>query len=100
MGVGDLGVANETCSTACSGFCAPVRGGRTCLPTFHRIKPASVETALPLPRLQGEMGRTCGQLRFFAAWIEEGHWLDARIDHANPARQPLPKPMCVRCSSR
>src|SRR5205085_9472414 len=23
---------------------------------------------------------------------EEGSWVDARIDHANPQRQPLPKP--------
>jgi len=56
------------------------------------IDRANQETALPLARLQGETGRTCGQLRLFATLLEEGSWLDARIDHADPARQPLPKP--------
>lgn len=53
---------------------------------------ANQETALPLARLQGETARTCGQLRLFASLIEEGWWLDARIDHADPERKPLPKP--------
>lgn len=53
---------------------------------------AHQETALPLARLQGETARTCGQLRLFASLIEEGWWQDARIDHADPNRQPLPKP--------
>jgi alpha-ketoglutaric semialdehyde dehydrogenase len=53
---------------------------------------AHQETALPLPRLQGETARACGQLRLFASLIEEGWWLDARIDHADPNRKPLPKP--------
>lgn len=53
---------------------------------------ANQETALPLARLQGETARTCGQLRLFATLIEEGWWLDARIDHADPNRKPLPKP--------
>jgi NADP-dependent aldehyde dehydrogenase len=53
---------------------------------------ANQETALPLPRLQAETARTCGQLRLFAALIEEGWWIDARIDHGNPNRKPLPKP--------
>jgi NADP-dependent aldehyde dehydrogenase len=53
---------------------------------------ANQETALPIPRLQGETARTCGQLRLFASLIEEGWWLDARIDHADPNRKPLPKP--------
>ncbi|MEH6633069.1 MAG: aldehyde dehydrogenase (NADP(+)) [Halopseudomonas aestusnigri] len=50
------------------------------------------ETALPAARLEGERGRTVGQLRFFADWIEEGHWLGARIDQALPDRTPLPRP--------
>ena len=50
------------------------------------------ETALPLARLQMETGRTCNQLRMFADLIDEGSWVDARIDRANPARQPVPKP--------
>ncbi len=53
---------------------------------------AHQETALPLARLQGETARTCGQLRLFATLIEEGWWCDARIDHADPNRKPLPKP--------
>ena len=53
---------------------------------------ANLETALPIARLQGETARTCGQLRLFASLIEEGWWLDARIDHADPNRKPLPKP--------
>lgn len=56
------------------------------------VERANLETALPAPRLQGEIARTCGQLRLFATLIEEGWWLDARIDHANPERKPLPKP--------
>ncbi len=51
-----------------------------------------LETALPEPRLRGESGRTTGQLRMFADLIEEGSWVDARIEHAQPDRQPLPKP--------
>src|SRR5205085_10543925 len=31
-------------------------------------------------------------LRLFAGLVEEGSWVDARIDHADPARQPLPRP--------
>jgi NADP-dependent aldehyde dehydrogenase len=53
---------------------------------------AQRETALPLARLQGERGRTCGQLRLFAGVVREGSWVDARIDTALPDRQPLPRP--------
>jgi 2,5-dioxopentanoate dehydrogenase len=53
---------------------------------------AMLETALPEPRLQGEVGRTCGQLRLFASVIEEGSWQNARIDTALPDRKPLPRP--------
>jgi NADP-dependent aldehyde dehydrogenase len=31
-------------------------------------------------------------LRLFATLIEEGWWLDARIDHADTQRKPIPKP--------
>ena len=50
------------------------------------------ETGLPEPRVRGETGRTSGQLRLFADLVEEGSWVDARIDHAMPDRQPIPKP--------
>jgi len=56
------------------------------------IERAHLETALPKVRLQGEMGRTCSQLRLFAQVVEEGSWVGARIDRAEPARQPVPKP--------
>lgn len=53
---------------------------------------AHLETALPMPRLLGEVGRTVGQLRMFAGVVEEGSWVQARIDPALPERQPLPRP--------
>lgn len=53
---------------------------------------AHLETALPIPRLSGEVGRTSGQLRLFAGVVEEGSWVHARIDTALPDRQPLPRP--------
>lgn len=52
----------------------------------------SAETGLPEARLTGETGRTTGQLRLFAELLEEGSWVDARIDTALPDRAPLPKP--------
>jgi alpha-ketoglutaric semialdehyde dehydrogenase len=52
----------------------------------------ALETGLPDGRLRGETGRTTGQLRLFAALIEEGSWVEARIERAQPERQPLPKP--------
>jgi NADP-dependent aldehyde dehydrogenase len=42
--------------------------------------------------LAGERARTVNQLRMFANLIEEGSWVDARIDTAQPDRQPVPKP--------
>jgi NADP-dependent aldehyde dehydrogenase len=53
---------------------------------------ANQETALPPARLQGETARTCGQLRLFASLLDDGWWLDARIDRADPNRKPQPKP--------
>jgi 2,5-dioxopentanoate dehydrogenase len=53
---------------------------------------AHLETALPMPRLLGEVTRTTGQLRVFASLVEEGSWVDARIDPALPERKPLPRP--------
>ncbi|RUM49841.1 MAG: aldehyde dehydrogenase (NADP(+)), partial [Marinomonas sp.] len=49
------------------------------------------ETGLPTARLEGERGRTCGQLRLFAQHILEGEYLDRRHDQALPERQPLPR---------
>ena len=56
------------------------------------VERAEQETALPQARLQGETARTCGQLRLFAKLVEEGSWINARIDRPDPDRKPLPKP--------
>ena len=53
---------------------------------------ATQETGLPAARIKTETARTCNQLRLFAAMVEEGSWVDARIDRGDPARTPLPKP--------
>ena len=53
---------------------------------------AHLETALPMPRLLGEVSRTAGQLRMFAGVVEEGSWVQARIDPALPDRKPMPRP--------
>lgn len=50
------------------------------------------ETGLPEARLEGERGRTCGQLRLFADHIEAGDYLDRRHDAALTDRAPLPRP--------
>lgn len=52
----------------------------------------SLETGLPEGRLQGERGRTVGQLRLFASHILAGDYLDRRHDLPLPDRQPLPRP--------
>lgn len=49
------------------------------------------ETGLPRARVEGERGRTVGQLQLFASLLREGSWCDARIDQALPERQP-PRP--------
>ena len=53
---------------------------------------AMAETGLPRPRLEGERGRTVGQLRMFAGFVRTGDWLHATIDPAMPERTPLPRP--------
>jgi len=56
------------------------------------LERAQRETALPRPRLEGERARTVNQSRLFADVVEEGSWVDARIDRGQPRRQPAPKP--------
>jgi NADP-dependent aldehyde dehydrogenase len=51
-----------------------------------------LETGLAAIRIRNERERTCFQLRFFADMLEDGSWVDARIDHADSARTPVPKP--------
>ena len=55
------------------------------------IERAVAESGLPRARIEGERGRTCGQLRTFARTVRAGEWLDVRVDHAQPQRQPLPR---------
>jgi NADP-dependent aldehyde dehydrogenase len=49
------------------------------------------ETGLPEARLNGERGRTTGQLRLFATHILAGDYLDERHDEALPDRTPIPR---------
>ena len=56
------------------------------------IVTAMAESGLPRPRLEGERGRTVGQLKLFAAELRKGDYLDVTIDPAQPERAPLPRP--------
>jgi 2,5-dioxopentanoate dehydrogenase len=50
------------------------------------------ESGLPRGRIEGERGRTVGQLRLFANVVRDGGFIGARIDPAMPDRTPLPRP--------
>ncbi|HEU5486055.1 MAG TPA: aldehyde dehydrogenase (NADP(+)) [Microlunatus sp.] len=52
---------------------------------------AVAESHLPAGRLTGEVGRTTGQLRLFAAVLRDAGYLEAIIDHAKPDATP-PQP--------
>ncbi|MFD0153624.1 aldehyde dehydrogenase (NADP(+)) [Streptomyces sp. NPDC055721] len=54
----------------------------------HVIEAADAETALGPVRLTGELARTTAQLRAFAEVVEEGSFLDIRIDLPDPAATP------------
>lgn len=56
------------------------------------IEAAMLESGLPRARLEGECGRTVGQLRLFADVVRKGAWQGMRIDRALPGRQPAPRP--------
>jgi NADP-dependent aldehyde dehydrogenase len=49
------------------------------------------ESNLPEGRINGELGRTTGQIRLFANLVKEGSWVEATIDPALPDRSPLPR---------
>jgi alpha-ketoglutaric semialdehyde dehydrogenase len=53
------------------------------------VERACAETGLPRGRIEGERGRTVGQLRLFAEVVREGSWMDPRIDPAQPSRKPM-----------
>lgn len=50
------------------------------------------ESGLPAARLEGERGRTTGQLRLFATHILEGDYLDRCHEAELPDRLPAPRP--------
>ena len=56
------------------------------------IDRAHRESGLTEKRLQGEAARTANQLKLFAQLVEEGSWVNARIDSAQPERAPVPRP--------
>jgi alpha-ketoglutaric semialdehyde dehydrogenase len=53
------------------------------------IDRAQAESGLPKARLEGERGRTIGQLEMFAKIVEGGRWVGAVIDTALPDRKPM-----------
>jgi 2,5-dioxopentanoate dehydrogenase len=55
------------------------------------VEAAVAESSLPQGRIAGEVGRTTGQLRMFAAVARRGDHLGVRIDPALPDRAPLPR---------
>jgi NADP-dependent aldehyde dehydrogenase len=55
------------------------------------IERAMQESGLPQARLEGERGRTVGQLRLFAKVVRDGRWLGTALDSALPERTP-PRP--------
>lgn len=56
------------------------------------VTTAVQETSLPEARILNERGRTTGHCRMFASLVEDGSWVEARVDTAIPDRTPAPKP--------
>jgi NADP-dependent aldehyde dehydrogenase len=56
------------------------------------VERTCAETGLPRGRVEGERARTVGQLRMFADVVEDGSFLDARIDPAIEERKPIRRP--------
>ena len=73
-----------------AGFMRAIAAGLDNAPD-ELIPTAMQETNLPEARLRNEKARTVFQLTSYAAACEQGDWLEARIDTANPERNP-PKP--------
>ncbi|AWD21433.1 aldehyde dehydrogenase (NADP(+)) [Fuscovulum blasticum] len=102
---GDAGLVDRACAAAEAAFWAYGWTGRDERAAFLEAiadeieargaaltEIAMQESGLPEARLQGERGRTTGQLRLFAAHIRKGDYLDRRHDPALPDRAPLPRP--------
>lgn len=56
------------------------------------VERAMQETGLPQMRIEGERGRTVGQLNLFASNLRDGLTELPKIDTALPERTPLPRP--------
>ncbi|MGC4022790.1 MAG: aldehyde dehydrogenase (NADP(+)) [Cyclobacteriaceae bacterium] len=56
------------------------------------VETAIRETNLTEARIVSERARTTGHCRMFADLVEEGSWIEARVDTAQPNRTPAPKP--------
>ncbi len=56
------------------------------------IQRAHLETGLPLPRLEGEFGRTINQLIMFSQLVKNDKYRSTRVEQALSERQPLAKP--------
>lgn len=106
--VGSVDLVNRACEAAEAAFpdyCAKTREERAAfldaIADEIEARAAAIteigtqETGLPEARLNGERGRTTGQLRLFAAHIRKGDYLDRRHDAAQPDRQPAPRPEIV-----
>ncbi|MFP8967197.1 aldehyde dehydrogenase (NADP(+)) [Pokkaliibacter sp. CJK22405] len=59
------------------------------------IARAHLETALPIPRLEGELSRTSNQFRLFADLLKSGEWPASVQDDADADRKP-PRPSLMR----
>jgi alpha-ketoglutaric semialdehyde dehydrogenase len=103
--VGNVELVNKACVAAENAFESYAHTSRATRAAFLRAIANEIEnradaiteigcqeTGLPAARLQGERGRTTGQLRLFAEHIEAGAYLDRRFDAALPDRQPAPRP--------
>lgn len=53
------------------------------------VERCATESGLPRARIEGERGRTIGQLRMFADVVRKGDFLGVRIDPAQPDRKPV-----------
>lgn len=69
---------------------AAARRLRDSAETLHAV--CARETALPRARLESELERTCVQLELFATLVEEGNYVEAIIDPADPNAPIAPRP--------
>lgn len=103
--VGHRELVNQACQAAEDAFCTYGYSTLEQRATFLNVIADEIEaradaitqigtqeTGLPKARLEGERGRTVGQLRLFAAHILKGEFLDRRHDVALADRKPLPRP--------